>query len=134
MRLKSVVLAIGLVWLVVGCLDRPASNAVVLRFPVTNDSPVAAALKVVNEASGVIVGSATPALIAPGARTQVVVEVPIGLRGWAIYVDAGNGQGMLVFDGNDLLGCSGDVPIEIFVTRAGQPSWQAPIGNWCGRH
>jgi len=102
-----------------------------MRFGVTNDSPVAASLKIVNWASGAVVGNVTPPLIAPGARVQVVAEVPINMTGWGLYVDAGNGQGAVVFDGSDVLACTGDVPIEVDVSRAGQPSWQMLEGDWC---
>jgi hypothetical protein len=123
-------LVLGLAALTAGCNER--ANTLELRFAVVNQAPVAAELRAVNWASGATIGTVTPPLIAPGARTEVVVDVPIGFRGWGLSVNAGNGGGTVVFTGSDVLGCSGDVPIEVHISRTGESSWHAPHGNWCG--
>ncbi|MEP7379615.1 MAG: hypothetical protein ABI725_08665 [Chloroflexota bacterium] len=73
----------------------------------------------------------TPAVLPPNSRTFVVIDVPPG-TGWGLFVNAGRAGGGFAFTASDVDGCGGDVPIEVFIDRAGEPSWQAPLGQWCG--
>ena len=114
-----------------GCNQPSPSNTVSLSFPVTNQSSQAATLEIVNPVSGAPVGNITPAVIPPNGQTTVVVEVPID-RAWVVYVNHGSANGGPAIGGSDLVGCSGDVPIEVFIDPAGEPAWQAPDGGWCG--
>ena len=113
-----------------GCIERPTSDTVLLRFPVTNNSGQAARLEVVNSVTGAPMGSVTPALVPPNSRMDVVIEVPLS-RAWVVYVNDGMPSGRPVVSGYDLFGCSGDVPIEVFVDRIGEPSWESHLAESC---